>query len=182
MSDVLTAHISNARSPQPQAIIDFVLNARRGVNAADIWLGKQSRGEPAHSFEDAIAVAKNALETGTYHDVHCWVFTPSRFAHICATLVEHGLLNMSCVQFFDTANNEIEFHVHMQVCNDRERALASWTRMEAEATLSEMRSLKGRRLLMRKLKAGCKRIAFALIQRMPKPMRAALHQVKRALT
>lgn len=182
MSDVLSAYIANARCPQPQAILDFVLNARHGVNAAQIWLGHESRGEAAHSFQDAVAVARNALETGAYHDVHCWVFTPSRFAQICATLVEHGLLNMACVQFFDTANNEIEFHVHLQACNDRERAISSWRDMEAEAVRSERQLLKGRGLFMRKLKANFYRIAFASIQKMPKPVRTILHQVKRALT
>lgn len=181
MSDVLAAHIANARSPQPQAILDFVLNARHGVNAARIWLGQQSQGEPAHSFEDAIAVAKNAIETGTYHDVHCWVFTPARFAQICAALTEHGLLNMSCVEFFDTASNELEFHVHMQVCDDRARALASWRRMEYEAKLSEKRLLHGYHLLVRQVKATFSRTAFAAVQKLPRPMRDAVHQIKRAL-
>lgn len=130
LSDVLSAYVVRARMPQPQAIIDHVLNVRYDVSAGEIWLGSKSNGRPAHTFADAINVAKDAVANDNYHDVHCWVFTPASFAKICRQLVENGLLRMSCVKFFDTARNELEFHVHMQECADVELAAKTWAYME----------------------------------------------------
>lgn len=133
ISDVLSAHVVGARIPQPQAIIDHIVNVRYEVNAAAIWAGLPSEGRQAHTVADGIAAAQDAFVNGTYHDVHVWVFTPASFARICRLLVENGLLGMSCANFFDTGRNEIEFVVHMQQCADVEFASASWARMEAAA-------------------------------------------------
>jgi predicted SAM-dependent methyltransferase len=133
LSDVLSAYVVHARIPQPQAIIDHVINVRYDVSAGAIWLGQQSDGRPAHTFADAIATARDAVANGNYHDVHCWVFTPRNFARICRQLVENGLLGMSCTGFFDTERNELEFHVHMQNCEDTEHAARTWKRMEEAA-------------------------------------------------
>jgi SAM-dependent methyltransferase len=133
ISDVLSAYAVRARIPQPQAIIDHVVNVRYDVNAGAIWAGLPSGGRAAHTFADGLAAAQDAFANGNYHDVHVWVFTPSTFARICRLLVENGFLNMSCGNFFDTASNEIEFQVHMQQCADVEVASASWARMEAAA-------------------------------------------------
>lgn len=133
LSDVLSAYVVRARTPQPQAIIDHVINVRYDVSAGAIWLGQQPDGRPAHTFADAIAMAQDAVANGNYHDVHCWVFTPRSFARICRQLVENGLLHMSCINFFDTERNELEFHVHMQKCEDAEHAAGTWKRMEEAA-------------------------------------------------
>lgn len=133
LSDVLSAYVVRARIPQPQAIIDHVINVRYDVSAGAIWLGQQANGRPAHTFADAIATAQDAAENGSYHDVHCWVFTPRSFAMVCRQLAENGVLHMSCVNFFDTERNELEFHVHMQKCEDARHAAETWKRMEAAA-------------------------------------------------
>jgi predicted SAM-dependent methyltransferase len=133
LSDVLSAYVVHARIPQTQAIIDHVINVRYDVSAGAIWLGQQANGRPAHTFADAIATARDAVQNGSYHDVHCWVFTPSIFARICRQLAENGLLRMSCIEFFDTERNELEFHVHMQKCEDSEHAAQTWKRMEEAA-------------------------------------------------
>jgi SAM-dependent methyltransferase len=139
LSDVLNAYVVHARIPQPQAIIDHVINVRYDVNAGAIWLGQQSAGRPAHTFADAIATARDAVTNGNYHDVHCWVFTPASFARICRRLAENGLLHMACIEFFDTERNELEFHVHMQKCDDSEHAAGTWKRMEEAALPFEVR-------------------------------------------
>src|SRR6201996_3796465 len=133
ISDVLSAHIVRARIPQPQAILDHVVNVRYDVNAGAIWAGLPSGGRPAHTFAEGMAAAQDAFANGNYHDVHVWVFTPATFARICRLLVENGLLKMSCANFFDTERNEIEFLVCMQQCDDMEFARDSWARMEAAA-------------------------------------------------
>ena len=144
LSDVLSAYVVRARIPQPQAIIDHVMNVRYDVSAGAIWLGQQSDGRPAHTFADAIAAAQDAVANGNYHDVHCWVFTPSSFAMICRQLVENGLLHMSCVNFFDTERNELEFQVHMQKCEDAGRAAETWKRMIEAASPFDPRAMSAR--------------------------------------
>lgn len=133
LSDVLSAHVVRARIPQPQAILDHVLNVRYDVSAGDIWNGIESAGRPAHTLVDAMNVANDSVVNGTYHDVHCWVFTPVSFARICRALAENDLLPMSCINFYDTGRNELEFQVHMQECADATLAAASWARMETAA-------------------------------------------------
>ena len=130
LSDVLAAYVVKARVPQTQAILDHMLNVRNDVHAAERWNGIPSDGMQAHSLGEAITAAQNAAANGTYHDVHCWVFTPASFARICAKLAESGLLQMACANFFDTATNELEFQVHLQRCSDLEQAVDSWMRME----------------------------------------------------
>lgn len=139
ISDVLSAYVVKARIPQPQAILDHLLNVRYDVDVSDIWLGRSSHGRPAHAFADAIGVAQDAVVHGNYHDVHCWVFTPASFARICRQLVENGLLRMSCLNFFDTARNDIEFHVHMRECADAAYAAKTWEHMEQAALPLEPR-------------------------------------------
>ncbi|WP_096720367.1 methyltransferase [Paraburkholderia acidicola] len=134
LSDVLSAYVVRARIPQPQAVIDHILNVRYDVSVSEIWLGRSSNGRPAHTFADAIGTAQDAFTNGHYHDVHCWVFTPAGFARICRQLVENNLLRMSCAKFFDTARNELEFHVHMQECADVGYAAATWEEMEKLAS------------------------------------------------
>lgn len=133
LGEILSAYVVGARIPQPRAIIDHVMNVRYDVSAGAIWIGQQSDGRPAHTFADAIATARDAAENGSYHDVHCWVFTPRSFAMICRQLAENGVLHMSCINFFDTERNELEFHVHMQKCDDARRAAETWKRMEEAA-------------------------------------------------
>jgi predicted SAM-dependent methyltransferase len=144
LSDVLSAYVLHARIPQPRAVIDHVMNVRYDVSASAIWLGQQSDGRPAHTFEDAIATAQDAIANGTYHDVHCWVFTPASFASMCRLLVENGLLHMSCINFFDTERNELEFQVHMQKCDDAVHAAETWKRMEEVALPFDPHALSAR--------------------------------------
>jgi len=139
LSDILAAYVAKARIPQTQAIIDHILNVRRDVHAGELWNGMKSLGSQAHTLADAISTAQDAIANGTYHDVHCWVFTPTSFARICGQLAESGLLQMACVNFFDTARNELEFQVHLQRCPDRKRAVESWQKMERAAVADDPR-------------------------------------------
>lgn len=167
MSDVLSAYVVRARTPQPQAIIDHVMNVRYDISAGEIWLGKQSTGRPAHTFAEAINAAQDAVANGNYHDVHCWVFTPASFARICRQLVENGLLRMSCNRFLDTTRNELEFYVHMQECIDIEEAVKTWVQMEEMASplvpqINDPKSRDQLRTMPGRLRNAARRIRYML--------------------
>ncbi len=135
LAHVLSAYLSRARVPSPQCILDFGLNMA-AVDCAAAWRGEVDGAalKRSYTFHDAMTFARDALENDTYHDVHCWVFTPASFASICVDLTRHGLLDFACTTFHDTAFNEFEFFVSLRVCGDVAERIESWQRMAAMAT------------------------------------------------
>lgn len=130
LAGIINAYVRKDRVPNTHCILDFMLNMAP-VDCAAAWRGEvdPSKLERRATFEGAMAVVADALKNGTYHDVHCWVFTPASFGQLCVDLVQNGLLDFECVEFFDTAQNEYEFIVSMRKCADTERKVASWRRM-----------------------------------------------------
>ena len=135
MSDILSARLAGARAPLPAQILDHVLDVVRfDTNAA--WQGEI---EPTrelhrlHSLQDAMSLAEDALRNGTYHDVHCWVFTPMSFAGLLGRAAELGLHGFACTDFHDTEPGELEFQVTLQPCADRLTISESWINMQRTA-------------------------------------------------
>jgi SAM-dependent methyltransferase len=130
LAGIINAYVRQDRTPNTYCILDFMLNMAP-VNCAAAWQGEvdPSKLQRGATFEGAMDVVKDALRNGTYHDVHCWVFTPATFGQLCVDLAQNGLLDFECAEFFDTAYNEYEFIVSMRKCKDMERAVASWRRM-----------------------------------------------------
>jgi hypothetical protein len=75
-------------------------------------------------------LARDVLENGTYHDTHCWVFTPRSFSALCQGLASVGLLHFACETFHDTEHDQLEFFVKLRVCDDREKIVQSWCQMK----------------------------------------------------
>lgn len=133
LCDVLDAYIRRARAPLPLAILDLVTNAV-AVDAAEAWRGLDvSKLRHIHSTKDAISIARDALENGTYHDVHCWVFTPRSFASLFAEMAEEGLHDFRCESFQDTPQSDIQFFVSIRPSTDRPQIVASWRAMHDRA-------------------------------------------------
>jgi 2-polyprenyl-3-methyl-5-hydroxy-6-metoxy-1,4-benzoquinol methylase len=130
MSDVLSAYLVRARVPQPHEVLDFMANAKR-VDLQMAWRGEIDLAElvPYNAFEDAMNMARDVLENGTYHDTHCWVFTPRSFSSLFERLASVGLVHFACETFHDTEYNQLEFFVHLRACDDREKIIQSWRRM-----------------------------------------------------
>ena len=127
---VMRAYLVRARVPQPQEVIDHVTNVV-ALDCGQAWSGPI---DPAalrhlHTFEQAMGVAKDVIENGTYHDVHCWVFTPHSFALLMSQIAECGLIDFTCDEFYDTELNQLEFIVSMQPSSDRQSIVQSWYRM-----------------------------------------------------
>jgi hypothetical protein len=136
LSDVLDAYVTSARVPKPRSILDYYLNATP-VDPFAAWRGEldESSVKRPNTFEQAMAMARDAADNGTYHDAHCWVFTPRSFANLLEQLSRYGLVAFACDRFFDTEVNTIEFFVALRPETDTAKIVASWQRMAAEATM-----------------------------------------------
>jgi SAM-dependent methyltransferase len=141
LADALNAHLARARKPLPISILDFSINAAT-VSNVDAWEHRldPSRLKPFHTVDGAMNLARDSLENGNYHDVHCWVFTPQSFANLFARLGEAGLIRFACSEFHDTARYHIEFFVTLYVCDDRGEVAESWHRMERTVEHAELQT------------------------------------------
>jgi hypothetical protein len=132
LADVLAAHAVRARVPQPQQVVEFVSNFA-AVGVVEAWEGKRGQ-PPALTLEHAqqwLSMAREAAK-GTYHDVHCWVFTPRSWGALMADLGRAGLLACECSGWWNTLPGTYEFGVGMRVGDD---VVGSWEAMAApEAT------------------------------------------------
>jgi predicted SAM-dependent methyltransferase len=134
-SDVLDAHLRKARRPLSLYIIDHILNVRR-VDTGAAWrshLDEESLPR-LHSYDMAIGVARDALETEHYHDVHCWVFTPRTFARLMRECAENHLIDLACVEFKDTLYGSLEFTAFLRASTDKQAMIESWRKMERDVS------------------------------------------------
>jgi SAM-dependent methyltransferase len=129
--DVLDAFLRRTRTPLPRALIDFHTFARH-VDCRAAWAGTldPAKLQPFATLQDGLQLARDALQNGTYHDTHCWVFTPASFADLCVRLAEVDLMPFACDLFFDTPRGELEFFVSMTPSDDNRAVSESWTRMK----------------------------------------------------
>jgi hypothetical protein len=131
LSDVLAAYLLAPRVPQPREILDYFLNATV-VDTEAAWRGEVSVEtlQRPNTFEPAMAKARDSIGNSTYHDAHCWVFTPHTFAILLGQLAKHHLIHFACEQFHDTEQHSIEFFVVLRNSGDVARNVASWRAME----------------------------------------------------
>jgi SAM-dependent methyltransferase len=135
--DVLDAYLQKVRSPLPRLIIEHSAYIRV-VDCVKAWSGKLDPTSlvPYSTVKTGLDVAADALKNGTYHDTHCWVFTPVSFADLFVEMAKLDLLNFVCEQCIETPVNELEFYVHMKVSDDRNAIIASWEKMKSNLLLS----------------------------------------------
>lgn len=131
LSDVLSAHLLDARRPSPTQIIDALVYAVR-VDAAAAWRGEADAAAlpRVHELEATLALARSAVASDEYHDVHCWVFTPRSFAALFCEMAQAGLLDFACSRLHDTEPGEFDFVVALRACDDRAKIAASWQAAE----------------------------------------------------
>lgn len=128
VSEVVSAYFLGARVPQVQQIVDHSLHFTNGIEAINAWNGELSpeRQLTAEDLARASKAARLAIETGDYHDVHCWVFTPESFTHLMLQLAMLGLIKFTCERLRPTQENDLEFFVTMKKCSDSRAILESW--------------------------------------------------------
>lgn len=130
LGDTLQSYLVRARVPQPHSLIDFCLNVAP-PEQIDAWNRRPAR-QPWHAaqaFQGTLALASDVVSNGSYHDVHCWVFTPRSFAILMGEMAEAGLIDFACEKFFDTADQQNEFFVAARRSTSREHIRNSWATM-----------------------------------------------------
>ena len=130
--DLLVAYVCGATRPQLREILDAHAFSTRGIDAPAAWAGTlpPEAATPMATLPEALAYARAAAQDGEYHDVHCWVFTPSSFAALFRTLATAGWLPFACDGFHDTAFGSYEFFVTLRQCDDQAETVASWESLE----------------------------------------------------
>ena len=131
LCDVVSTYLVRARVPQPREIIDFCVNKVQ-IDVANAWRGNVKAEDNLHrdfTFEGALWLARDVIANGTYHDVHCWVFTPYSFACLCTDLAKADLLDFACKNFFVTERNQLEFFVTLVKLKDKHEIVQSWREM-----------------------------------------------------
>ncbi|WP_260853950.1 class I SAM-dependent methyltransferase [Paraburkholderia sp. BCC1886] len=134
LADVLLSYINKARVPQPHSMLDFALGVVK-AGRAEIWRDEiPAVPERHYDWQGAVALARDIIEKGTYHDIHCWAFTPKSFAELFRDMTDAGLIDFACEGFLDTQDEDFEFYVSMRRSSDREYIRSSWARMAAAAS------------------------------------------------
>lgn len=130
LSDILTAYVARARVPQPHEIFDYCLN-KVTIDTAAAWRNEidTTKLTKDFTFAGAMWLVHDVINNGTYHDLHCWVFTPHSFATICCQLAEVDLLKFTCEHFVDTEYGELEFFVALKASSDKAQMVDSWAKM-----------------------------------------------------
>jgi hypothetical protein len=127
--DVLEAYALRRRRPSARCIIDWSLHMVE-VDIKKAWRGDLDPDSMPrlNTLDGSLNLARDAEFNGSYHDVHCWVFTPASFADLCVNLSVHGLLEFECEWLVDSPRDTFEFYVSMRPCADRQAILTSWQR------------------------------------------------------
>jgi SAM-dependent methyltransferase len=117
--DVLDAYLRRDRKPQPRTLIEY-LSLACDVDVGAAWRGEiePDKLNRRHSLEFGLNIARDIINNGTYHDAHCWVFTPQSFGRLCVQIAGLNLLSFALERFHDTAKNDLEFFVHLRPCNN----------------------------------------------------------------
>jgi len=125
--DVLADFIRRRRAPSGARVLDFSLHVAQ-IDCMAAWRGELGAHNvaPMYAVESALALAQDAERNGTYHDVHCWVFTPQAFATLMADLANCRLLEWQCDWITPTARDTFEFFVAMSPQADHAHAAAGW--------------------------------------------------------
>jgi len=127
LAELAATALLRPRRPLPGALLDCCLNAVT-VDPIAAWSGQLAPSElvPLVRWEDAMAMARDAIENGGYHDVHCWVFTPTSFARLMDAAAARGLIRFCCAGIRDTEPDDTEFFVTLVPCDDPAEAAATW--------------------------------------------------------
>lgn len=127
LSEVLDAFVRKRRAPSASRVLDFTLNMVE-VDVGAAWQDALPLHNLKRGFTDqqALELAADAEQNGTYHDVHCWVFTPESFVELMILLARCQLLELACEWVSATKPDTFEFFVGLRPEADQLKVLASW--------------------------------------------------------
>jgi SAM-dependent methyltransferase len=106
-ADLVEAHLIGATVPSPRQVYDHHASAV-ALQGSIVWNDTAPTDELVliHSEAEALERASEVARQGTYHDVHCWVFTPRSFGAVLDALRRQGLLPFNVDHISPTAGNE----------------------------------------------------------------------------
>ncbi|MEB2848288.1 class I SAM-dependent methyltransferase [Endobacterium cereale] len=117
---LIEAHLQKRMTPPASSIYDGFSKAVR-ADAWYLWEGVEppSAFENIFTKEDALSLAKTALENGTYRDCHCWVFSAESFQTVLNEVLDLGLIEFKWARFSPPKKYTIEFYVAFTRKNGR---------------------------------------------------------------
>ncbi len=132
LADVLGAYFCRYRIPMPREVIDHVLSHQH-IHVIDAWKGiyPAKRINTVDDLNGVALLSNDILKNNSYHDVHCWVFTPISFCKLMLELSRLELCNFLCSNFFNTQQNELEFFIHLEKSDNKKLIIASWEKIIA---------------------------------------------------
>lgn len=135
-SEVLEAFLRNHRIPTPRQIYDHhsLYCSLKVDGLSRDWFSSAddlTKLEPSRNLKAAYASldAMLRVEQSTYHDVHCWTFTPESFALLILELNYLGLISLALDEFTETVGCEFFVRLsrgaapHQEAFFDRREAL-----------------------------------------------------------
>jgi SAM-dependent methyltransferase len=109
LCEILEAYLHQNKKPSPWQIFDFYASEVTTVQGEHNWSGELAENtEFLHpqSLSKAWEITQEVFKSGNYHDVHCWVFTPTSFLILLADLAELELLKFEVSKFYNTSGSE----------------------------------------------------------------------------
>lgn len=128
-ANLVEAYLQGRRAPSFGQILDHVLETKWDLNQSDIdaiWAGTCDiknlpirNAELVATLNESVLKAHyDAVTAGTYHDVHCSVWTPESFLQMLSKLCRAGLLDLELVTFSDTTPKSSEFYCSLKKLPD----------------------------------------------------------------
>ncbi len=133
LTEVFDAFVRKRRAPSGSRVFDFIANIA-DVDCAAAWRGEIDSASVTrkHSVQTALDLAYDAESTESYHDVHCWVFTPRSFVELMMSLGESEYLEFTCDWFTPTARDTFEFFVSLTPESDHRVVANSWRQLNIQ--------------------------------------------------
>jgi hypothetical protein len=130
LHEALEAHLRHSRVPSAGHLLDCDINFRT-VDCGAAWNGSLDLPALRKSkpIDGAMQLARDVLANGTYHDVHCWVFTPRSFAELMLAIAESRHLSFECQALHQTERNTLEFLCALRKSSDAVRIVDSWRKV-----------------------------------------------------
>ncbi len=105
-AEALEAYLRRQRRPSFRQIFDHLASFAT-VDGDLTWdAGTTVAPTRQRSLREAWDIARGASADESYHDVHCWVFTPASFLRLMESLIELDLFAFLVDRFFPTAGHE----------------------------------------------------------------------------
>ncbi|MBW4463964.1 MAG: methyltransferase domain-containing protein [Pegethrix bostrychoides GSE-TBD4-15B] len=114
-ADVVDAYLRHQRKPGPRQVFEF-------FSQMGFWQGHYAWGQdPSFRSEDVLRVRSDleawqatsrVVASESYHDVHCWVFTPDSLTELLKTLIQINLFDFKVIKFYPPEG--CEFHLALE--------------------------------------------------------------------